>query len=154
VHWLIERLATGWGPISRLAQRVDLVLVQSMIHILLSIAGAALLVYVGAGLVYNYLAANQESSLIFIHGRWAVLTLAFSVSIDAFSAGLGIGMLNHPDLPAICLGVALITSLMTVVGLRAGKSIGKIIGRRAELVGGFVLIVLAIHIAWHMLTQS
>lgn len=154
VHWLLEKLAGGWGPLSQVARQVDLVLVQSILHILLSLAGAAMLVYVGVGLIRNCLVTSQQGGLIFLHGRWAVLTLSLSVSIDAFSAGLGLGMLDRTNLPTIALGVALITALMSVVGLRAGKSIGKIIGRRAELVGGFVLIVLAIRITWQMLMLS
>jgi putative Mn2+ efflux pump MntP len=46
--------------------------------------------------------------------------------------------------PAIVIGV--VAFIMTVLGMRVGPALGRVIGRRAELLGGAVLILIGIRI--------
>jgi putative Mn2+ efflux pump MntP len=46
--------------------------------------------------------------------------------------------------PAVIIGVVAFT--MTVIGMKIGPALGKVIGRRAELLGGVVLILIGIRI--------
>ena len=46
--------------------------------------------------------------------------------------------------PAVVIGV--VVFLMTVLGMRIGPALRRVIGRRAELLGGVVLILIGVKI--------
>jgi putative Mn2+ efflux pump MntP len=70
-----------------------------------------------------------------------LLVLAIATSIDAFAAGLSLGLLNTKVLyPALVIGI--VAFILSLTGSRLGPILGKIIGKRAELIGGVVLILI------------
>jgi len=71
---------------------------------------------------------------------FAVLAVtAFATSIDAMAVGVGLAFIDVDILPtAAAIGVA--TMLMVTVGVMLGRVLGNIVGRRAEIVGGVILI--------------
>lgn len=79
---------------------------------------------------------------------WLVLCVA--TSIDALAVGLSLAMLHTSILqPAATIGV--VTAALSLAGLLLGTKLGEVLGKRAELVGGLVLIgiglrVLVIHL--------
>lgn len=74
-----------------------------------------------------------------------VLILAVATSIDALAVGLSLGVLEARILyPAAVIGV--VTFLVTVIGARLGPLLGKAVGRRAELLGGVVLVLIGVKI--------
>ena len=77
----------------------------------------------------------------------ALILLALSVSIDALAVGFSMGMM---DVDLIKLSIILGTVIFSIamVGLGLGRRFGHLMGARAELVGGVVLIVLGLHIFW------
>lgn len=77
----------------------------------------------------------------------SLLVLATSVSVDALAAGFSMGMM---DVNLVHLSLMLGTVIFTiaVVGLGLGHRIGYYMGKRAELIGGMVLIVLGLHVLW------
>jgi putative Mn2+ efflux pump MntP len=77
----------------------------------------------------------------------ALLALALSVSVDALAAGFSMGMLDV-DLVKLSVILGLVIFAFTVAGLGLGRRFGHLMGARAELVGGLVLIVLGIHVFW------
>lgn len=145
LHWLLDTATRSTGLIQRWVCQLDAVCVHHYIHLSLSLAGAAILCIVGAGLIRNYLQEGNAPP-VYYKGRFALLLLAFSVSIDAFSAGIGLGMLENHALTQVCLIVAVVIAGMAFGGLKAGRRIGRLIGRKAELVGGILLVLLAIHL--------
>ncbi|HHT25815.1 MAG TPA: hypothetical protein GXZ82_01020 [Firmicutes bacterium] len=144
-HWLLDTAAQSTGLMQRLVCKLDAVCVHHYIHLSLSMAGAVILCIVGVGLIRNYRRGGNAPP-VYYKGRMALILLAFSVSIDAFSAGIGLGMLENQALTYACLIVALVIALMAFGGLKTGRRIGRLIGRRAELVGGILLVLLAIHL--------
>ena len=74
-----------------------------------------------------------------------LLILAVATSIDALAVGLSLAVLRTPILyPAVIIGV--VSFAMTFLGVRLGRVIGKVVGKRAELLGGLVLIGIGIKI--------
>ena len=74
-----------------------------------------------------------------------LLLLAVATSIDALAVGLSLAMLSVPILyPALVIGG--VAFAMTLVGARIGPVLGRLSGKRAELVGALVLFAIAIKI--------
>jgi len=69
--------------------------------------------------------------------RLVVLSLA--TSIDALAVGLSLGVIRTGILyPAAVIGVT--SFVLTIVGAKLGPVAGRLAGRRAELLGGLILI--------------
>lgn len=70
-----------------------------------------------------------------------LLVLALATSIDALAVGLGLGVVRAGILyPAAVIGAT--SFAMTLVGARLGPALGRIAGKRAELLGGLILIAI------------
>ena len=74
-----------------------------------------------------------------------LLLLSVATSIDALAVGLSLAFLNIPILGASAL-IGVVCFLMTASGMVFGRKLGGILGRRAELIGGLVLIGIGIKI--------
>lgn len=74
---------------------------------------------------------------------WSLVGLSTATSIDAFGAGMGLRMVNA-NMWIACPVIGLVTALLTYFGARLGLTAERLLGRRAEVLGGVVLIGLAI----------
>jgi len=74
-----------------------------------------------------------------------LVVLALATSIDALAVGLSLGVVRTSVLyPAAIIGVT--SFVLTVVGAKLGPVIGRIVGKRAELLGGLILIGIGVKI--------
>jgi putative Mn2+ efflux pump MntP len=68
-----------------------------------------------------------------------LLILALATSIDALAVGLSLGVVRTGILyPAAVIGVT--SFVLTVAGAKLGPVFGRVVGKRAELAGGLILI--------------
>jgi len=68
-----------------------------------------------------------------------LVAIAFATSIDSMIVGVGLAFLEvNILLTALTIGLA--TTIMAAIGLRLGSFLGSAIGKRAEILGGLVLI--------------
>lgn len=75
------------------------------------------------------------------HSFWLLVVTAFATSIDAMAVGVGLAFIDVDIIPtAAAIGVA--TMLMVTFGVMLGRVLGNIVGRRAEILGGVVLIAI------------
>ena len=74
-----------------------------------------------------------------------MLILAIATSIDAFAVGISLAM-DGSDIISSVLIIGVITFLISAVGVKIGARVGSILGKRAELFGGLILIVIGIKI--------
>jgi len=75
----------------------------------------------------------------------SLLVLSVATSLDALAIGLSLAALHVAIIfPAVVIGV--VAFAMTVAGMKIGPVLGKLIGRRAELLGGTVLLLIGIKI--------
>lgn len=74
----------------------------------------------------------------------SVIFLAFSVSIDSFTIGLGISEITNKYLVA-CLIFCLCSFLFTLLGLIIGKYSNSILGRYASIIGILLLLLLGFY---------
>jgi putative Mn2+ efflux pump MntP len=68
-----------------------------------------------------------------------LLILSIATSIDALAVGLSLAVLRtNIFLPAALIGV--VCFALTVIGAKLGPLVGRAVGKRAELLGGLILI--------------
>lgn len=105
-----------------------------------SIAGALVLIYLGARMLYSAWKGDGEvehrDALVSTGG---LLFLAASVSMDALSVGFSLGT-QRVDLPLTVGVIGVVAGLMTCTGLVLGRFIGARFGERAVGVGGALLV--------------
>lgn len=110
------------------------------------IASAALVAIIGLRMIWCRLRASPDQD----KEKWeltglSLMLLAFCTSVDAFSAGLGLGALGYNACTA-SLVFGLFGAAMTATGLYLGYKMCRSAGKYGELAGGFVLIALSIKI--------
>jgi putative Mn2+ efflux pump MntP len=99
-----------------------------------------LLTAIGVHMVHAGLAADADSKPSVTRlGGWALAGLAIATSIDAAAAGVTIPLLAQPVL-ATCAVIGIVTFFLSCAGVLLGGALGSVAGRRAEILGGLVLI--------------
>ena len=73
------------------------------------------------------------------HGFWLLAVTGFATSIDAMAVGVGLAFLDVNIYP-IAISIGFTTFVMVTLGVMVGKVLGNIAGKRAEIVGGVLLI--------------
>jgi putative Mn2+ efflux pump MntP len=76
--------------------------------------------------------------------RMLALT-GFATSIDAMAIGVGLAFLDVPILP-VAAAIGLTTLVLVTAGVLLGRVLGAMVGKRAELLGGIVLIGIGVAI--------
>jgi putative Mn2+ efflux pump MntP len=113
-----------------------------------------LLVVLGVHMIYNGLKhedaeeekPNQHSFLI-------LAVTAFATSIDALAVGVGLAFVNVNILvAAAAIGVA--TTVMVTIGVMLGRVLGTVVGKRAEIIGGIVLMLVGATILYEHLSAA
>jgi putative Mn2+ efflux pump MntP len=82
-----------------------------------------------------------------------LLLLSVATSIDALAVGLSLAFLDSNILRASLL-IGIVAFLGTVAGFLIGRKAGELLGRRARLAGGVVLLVVALRILVTHLVQG
>lgn len=74
---------------------------------------------------------------------WKILTQGLATSIDALIIGVTFALVNAYIYEAALI-IALTTFLFSIVSVYIGRSLGNLLKNKAELIGGIILIVMAI----------
>ena len=75
----------------------------------------------------------------------SLFVLSVATSLDALAVGLSLAAL-HVDIIYPALVIGFVAFAMTVVGMKIGPLLGKVVGKRAELMGGATLLLIGIKI--------
>jgi len=81
------------------------------------------------------------------HGFWLLVTTAIATSLDAMAVGVGLAFLQV-NIIATALAIGCATLVMSTLGIMLGRFIGPLLGKRAEILGGIVLIGIGAEILW------
>ncbi|MGG7446571.1 manganese efflux pump MntP [Kosakonia oryzendophytica] len=81
------------------------------------------------------------------HGFWLLVTTAIATSLDAMAVGVGLAFLQV-NIIATALAIGCATLIMSTLGMMIGRFIGPWLGKRAEILGGIVLIGIGAQILW------
>ena len=73
------------------------------------------------------------------HGLVGLALTGVSTSIDALAVGVGLAFVNtHIGILAAVIGLC--TFVMVTLGVMLGRALGAVVGKRAEILGGVILI--------------
>jgi putative Mn2+ efflux pump MntP len=105
----------------------------------------ALLAFIGGKMLRDSFSDDDDAPRSDPTRGWSLVTLSIATSIDALAVGLGLAMLRvQVWMPAVVIGV--VAAAMSTLGIVFGNRLGRRWGRRAEAVGGIVLIAIGIRI--------
>ena len=121
--------------------------VQSVAEKIMTFLGAAILVCLGINMIKGYF-FKEEGRVVTYSGRFGLFLLAFSVSVDALTAGFGIGILNDLNIVLVSSVAGFVIWLMAFVGLSMGQQIYRFVGYKEQLAGGVLLMYLAVFFLW------
>ncbi|WP_339060869.1 manganese efflux pump MntP family protein [Tepidibacillus marianensis] len=117
---------------------------SSVIGDIATFIGGSLLVLLGVNMVLSSFWGKDKPTLNQVTGI-GLLLLAFSVSIDALSIGISLGLFSE-NLWYVVLLFGLMGGVMTALGLTIGTKIGHWLGEYGEMLGGIILLVFGIKI--------
>jgi manganese efflux pump family protein len=76
-----------------------------------------------------------------VHSFWVLAATGLGTSIDAMAVGVGLAVLDENIVP-IAAAIGLATLSMVTAGVMLGRVLGAMAGKRAEMVGGLILIAI------------
>lgn len=104
-----------------------------------------LLTFLGVRMITEGLKKEESEKVRDYSKPLTIITLAIGTSIDAFAVGISFALLNiRIWYPALIIGT--VTFLASMIAIRIGKSAGDRLGRKAEIIGGIILILIGARI--------
>jgi len=112
---------------------------------------SGLLAFVGVRMVRSGLDADDDGPCVDPSRGGTLVMLAIATSIDAFAVGLSFAVLRVSIVwPVIIIG--LVAALMSILGIYLGNRLGQTFGKRMEVIGGLILVIIGIRVVIsHML---
>ncbi len=119
-------------------------LLQNMFSGMESWAGFVVFVIIGIKMIREGKKRHPAAKVVDINDIRVVFVMAMAASMDAFLAGLALGILNGSAYLAAGL-VAMAVFLFTFSGLISGDRFGMEFAKRTSIFGGVFMFVAAIH---------
>jgi putative Mn2+ efflux pump MntP len=73
------------------------------------------------------------------HSFWLLAITGFATSIDAMVVGVGLAIMDA-NIVVTAAAIGFSTFVMVTLGVMLGRVLGRIAGKRAEIIGGIILI--------------
>ncbi|WP_377707700.1 manganese efflux pump MntP [Pseudomonas protegens] len=115
----------------------------------------SLLLFLGLHMIYNGTRqeAEAEEEKPRQHGFWLLAVTGLATSIDALAVGVGLAFVNV-NIWVAASAIGLATMTMVTLGVMLGRAIGTVMGQRAEVLGGVVLIIVGSGILYEHLSAG
>ena len=114
-------------------------IISTISYINLSIVAAIILIWIGLNLIGSNF-DNEDKLTISLIG---FLMFGLSVSIDSLTVGIGLRAITNNYLVSAVI-FSMCSFIFTYTGLKIGNVIGKKIGSYSKIIGGIILIIIAI----------
>lgn len=150
--WQTTRLVISFGFFQFLMPIIGVFLGSSVVSFIEPVSrwiAAGMLVVIGAHMIKNGFTEEQVCEPVPKDRTkgWSLLMLSIGTSLDALAVGLSFGFLNLSYfLPSVVIGI--VAAIMTFIGVMLGKGLCSIIGEKAEIFGGVILLLIAIKVLW------
>ena len=104
-----------------------------------------LLLLIGCKMIYESAVRRNGSLRSGMLSGIMLLTFSVATSIDALAVGISLAFLRFSIfLSVIIIGV--VTFILSFFGLYLGSHVGKMLGRKIEIIGGTILILIGVKI--------
>ena len=106
----------------------------------------AMLAIVGGRMLWgSFRPERSQGKEVDITKGLLLITLSIATSIDALAVGLSFAFLSvNIALASPIIGV--VAFVVTIIGFKLGKKASKLIGKRAEIIGGIILLAIGLRI--------
>lgn len=84
------------------------------------------------------------------HSFWMLAATGFATSVDAMAVGVGLAFLDV-NIAVVATVIGLCTLTMVTLGIMLGRVLGTLAGKRAEIIGGVILILIGATILYEHL---
>jgi len=112
---------------------------------------AGLLWIIGAKMIWEALFHKKDEEQKNPLKTMVIVTMAIATSIDALAVGVSFGFLEvNMYITTIIIGFT--TFLVAMIGMLLGKKAGYLLGKRSEIIGGIILIIIGIKILYEHLS--
>lgn len=105
----------------------------------------ALLSYIGGKMIYEGVKKDCDCEDCSV-GFFALIVQGIATSIDALTVGLDIGEYNFVEALVCAIVIAIVTFIMCMFGVWAGKKFGNMLSSKATVLGGVILVCIGIYI--------
>lgn len=107
----------------------------------ISILVSLIFLIIGIEMIISSLKDKEEKFLLNLSGFFL---FGFSVSIDSFTTGIGLNIINNNYLQ-VSIIFCLISGFFTYLGLFLGNRLKSYFGKLSTIIGGITLIILSIY---------
>jgi putative Mn2+ efflux pump MntP len=104
-----------------------------------------LLLFVGGRMIWESLHSRDDRKKIDVTRGFQLIVLSVATSIDALAVGLTFAFIEM-NIVLASSTIASVAFLATAAGFILGRKVGSLVGRRAETIGGVVLIAIGLKI--------
>jgi len=105
----------------------------------------ALLVLIGVRMIIESRSEKRRRRYLDPTRGWTLVMLSVATSIDALAVGVSLAFLQV-DIWQASVIIGLVAAAASIAGVRIGDTLGRMIGKRAELMGGLILIAIGFKI--------
>jgi putative Mn2+ efflux pump MntP len=109
------------------------------------VAFATLAIVSGRMLWKSFRSEHSQGKEVDITRGLLLITLSIVTSIDALAVGLSFALLNV-NIAVASPTIGAVAFVVTTIGFKLGKKASKLIGKRAETIGGVILLAIAFRI--------
>lgn len=96
---------------------------------------------------------DEDSEAPRHQGFWALASTGLATSIDAMAVGVGLAFLDA-EIAVVAMVIGLTTLVMVTLGIMLGRKLGRLAGKRAEIAGGVLLILIGTAILYEHLSGA
>ena len=105
----------------------------------------ALLSYIGGKMIYEGMKKDCDCEDCAV-GFVGLIVQGIATSIDALTVGLDIGSYNFVEAFVCAVVIAVVTFIICMFGVYAGKKFGNMLSNKATIFGGVILVCIGIYI--------
>lgn len=106
---------------------------------------AFMLFAIGGKMVAEGIRDGEDENVPEVLNLPAVTYLAIATSIDALAVGISFAVLNTPVLvPALVIGI--VAAVVSYAGVYLGGKLAHVLGRRVDIAGGLILVLIGVKI--------
>lgn len=107
-----------------------------------------LLLYIGGKMIWDSFQGDPDHGNVDLLSIGKLIISSIATSIDALAVGISFAMTQMGRLMIYesVIIIAGITAITAVIGLRGGKRLGELLGSKASLVGGIILVIIGLKI--------
>ena len=104
-----------------------------------------LLAFVGGKMLWEAFHHEADEKPVDISRGWMLLTLSVATSLDALAVGLAFAF-EDTNIWLAAPVIGSVAFIVAAVGFLIGRKVGQIFGKRAEMIGGIILIGIGVRI--------